>query len=238
MKNKTKSFIALVLVLLLSVFPIVGCSKKTETKTTEAPAVEATPAQTTAAPAAEETPAPTTAAPAADANAAPAPNEEDAAGFKEYDLGEAQTAEPYLSVAGVYFQPVDMEPAGNSLSKKDADCHIEADISALEGNGLGYGAGDFVPWLNVKALIQKQGSDKVQEVVCMPMNASDGPHYGNNIKFEEGTGVYDIKFEISAPGNEYLLHVDAETGVPGRFWTEPIVVEFKNFEWEGAAGRW
>ena len=66
----------------------------------------------------------------------------------------------------------------------------------------------------------------------MPMNASDGPHYGTNFKFEEGLGKYHIKFEISAPGNDYLLHVDKETGVEGRFWTEPVVVEW-DFDWTG-----
>ena len=84
-----------------------------------------------------------------------------------------------------------MEPAGNSLAKADSDAHIEADISASqEGTTLGYGKGDFVPWLKVKAYIQKEGSDKVQELVFMPMNASDGPHYGANIKFEDGVGKY------------------------------------------------
>lgn len=164
--------------------------------------------------------------------AAPAAPGEDA-GFDEFPIGDEQEMGP-LAVAGVYFQPVDMEPAGNSLAKEEADCHIEADISATaEGATLGYGAGDFVPWLKVKAFVQKEGSDKVQEIAFMPMNASDGPHYGANMKFEEGLGKYNVKFEISAPGNEYLLHVDKETGVTGKFWTEPIVVEWPDFEWKG-----
>lgn len=154
-------------------------------------------------------------------------------GFEEFPIGDEQEKGP-LVVAGVYFQPVDMEPAGNSIPKEEADCHIEADISASEeGATLGYGAGDFIPWLQVKAFIQKKGSDKVQEVAFMPMNASDGPHYGANMKFEDGLGTYNVKFEISAPGNEYLLHVDKETGVTGRFWTEPIVIEWPEFEWTG-----
>ena len=160
-----------------------------------------------------------------------APGED--AGFAEFPIGDEQESGP-LAVSGVYFQPVDMEPAGNSLSKEEADCHIEADIIATdEGATLGYGVGDFVPWLNVKAYIQKKGSDKVQEIAFMPMNASDGPHYGANIKFEEGLGTYNVKFEISAPGNDYLLHVDKETGVTGRFWTEPIIIEWSEFEWTG-----
>ena len=163
---------------------------------------------------------------------AKAPGED--AGFEEFPIGDDQEVGP-LIISGVYFQPVDMEPAGNSLSKADSDCHIEADITASqEGATLGYGKGDFVPWLQVKAIIQKQGSDKEPtEVAFMPMNASDGPHYGANFKFPEGVGVYDVKFVVSAPGNDYLLHVDKETGVTGRFWTEPLVAEWPDFEWNG-----
>ena len=156
------------------------------------------------------------------------------AGFEEFPIGDDQEVGP-LIISGGYFQPVDMEPAGNSLSKADSDCHIEADITASqEGTTLGYGKGDFVPWLQVKAIIQKKGSDKEPtEVAFMPMNASDGPHYGANFKFPEGVGVYDVKFVVSAPGNDYLLHVDKETGVTGRFWTEPLVAEWPDFEWNG-----
>lgn len=164
---------------------------------------------------------------------APAPTEDEAAGFDEFPIGDEQDVGP-LHIGGVYFQPVDMEPAGNSLAKNEADCHVEADISANDsGAVLGYGVGDFVPYLHVKAYIQKHGSDKVQEVAFMPMNASDGPHYGANMKFEEGLGKYNVKFEIKAPGNDYLLHVDKETGVTGRFWTEPLIVEWPDFEWTG-----
>ena len=56
-------------------------------------------------------------------------------------------------MAAVYFQPVDMEPAGSALSKEESDMHIEADISALE-NDLGYGVGDFVPYLTIKYEIE------------------------------------------------------------------------------------
>lgn len=164
---------------------------------------------------------------------APAPGDEGSAGFDEFPIGDEQDVGP-LTVGGVYFQPVDMEPAGNSLSKNESDCHMEADIHAnAEGGALGYGVGDFVPYLHVKAFLQKEGSSKIQEIAFMPMNAGDGPHYGANVKFEDGIGKYNVRFEIKAPGNDYLLHVDPETGVTGRFWTEPLIVEWKDFEWAG-----
>ena len=60
-------------------------------------------------------------------------------GFEEFPIGDEKEVGP-LVVSGVYFQPVDMEPAGNSIPKAEADAHIEADITAsAEGATLGYG---------------------------------------------------------------------------------------------------
>ena len=158
--------------------------------------------------------------------AAPAPGGAETVGFEEFPLGDEHVVGP-LTIAGVYFQPVDMEPAGiGGLPASQADMHLEADISANEGNNLGYGAGDFVPYLTVKYTAQKQGSNKVIEGNFMPMSASDGPHYGNNVKLD-GPGKYKITFIIENPEKQsYLLHVDKETGVTGRFWKEPIVVSW------------
>ncbi|MDR3353649.1 MAG: iron transporter, partial [Synergistaceae bacterium] len=157
--------------------------------------------------------------------AAPAPSEA-TAGFEEFPIGDDHVVGP-LNIAGVYFQPVDMEPAGlGGLAASQSDMHMEADISAAEGNELGYGAGDFVPYLTVKYRAQKKGSDKVIEGNFMPMSASDGPHYGNNVKLD-GAGEYKITFIIENPEKQsYLLHVDKETGVTGRFWKEPITVSW------------
>jgi uncharacterized protein involved in high-affinity Fe2+ transport len=161
--------------------------------------------------------------------AAPAPGEA-TAGFEEFPLGDEQVVGP-LQIAGVYFQPVDMEPAGlGGLPAAQADMHLEADISAVEGNNLGYGVGDFVPYLTVKYLIKKKDSGKVIEGNFMPMSASDGPHYGNNIKLD-GPGGSTITFSVDNPEKQsYLLHVDKKTGVTGRFWKEPIAVSW-NFKW-------
>ncbi|MDR2197972.1 MAG: iron transporter [Deltaproteobacteria bacterium] len=151
------------------------------------------------------------------------------AGFEEFPIGDDQDVGP-LHIAAVYFQPVDMEPAGaGGLSKDQADMHLEADISANENNKLGYGAGDFVPNLTVRYKAEKKGG-KTIEGVFMPMSASDGPHYGNNVKLD-GAGDYKITFIIESPEKQnYLLHTDKETGVEGHFWKEPIEVSW-DFKW-------
>jgi uncharacterized protein involved in high-affinity Fe2+ transport len=152
-----------------------------------------------------------------------------AGGFEEYPIGDDLVLGP-LNVAGVYFQPVDMEPAGSSLSAAQSDMHIEADISAAEGNELGYGVGDFVPNLTVTYEIEDSNNKIVSEGAFMPMSASDGPHYGANVKIGPA-GTYHVKFIIESPEAQgYLLHTDAETGVEGKFWTTPLVAEW-DFDW-------
>jgi uncharacterized protein involved in high-affinity Fe2+ transport len=146
------------------------------------------------------------------------------AGFEEFPIGDDIELPP-LNVAGVYFQPVDMEPAGKSLAASEADMHIEADISALQ-NDLGYGVGDFVPYLTVKYEIASEDGKTKVDGTFMPMNASDGPHYGANIKLGPA-GTYKVRFIIENPEVQgYLLHTDKETGVEGRFWDEPLVAEW------------
>ncbi|MDR1495991.1 MAG: iron transporter, partial [Clostridiales Family XIII bacterium] len=121
----------------------------------------------------------------------------DVAGFEEFPIGDDIELGP-LNVAGVYFQPVDMEPAGNSLPAAESDMHIEADISALENNELGYGAGSFVPNLTVRYEILKEDGSMAAEGAFMPMSASDGPHYGANIKIGDA-GTYKVRFIIDNP---------------------------------------
>lgn len=146
------------------------------------------------------------------------------AGFEEFPIGDDLELGP-LNVAGVYFQPVDMEPIGMSLPASQADMHIEADISALPNNNLGYGAGDFVPNLTVRYEIEDKDGH-INEGSLMPMNASDGPHYGANVKIGQA-GTYKVRFIIESPESQgFLLHTDKTTGVSGRFWKEPLVAEW------------
>lgn len=159
------------------------------------------------------------------------------AGFEEYPIGDDKEAEGQINVSLVYFQPVDMEPAV-STPAKDSSMHMEADISAVADNDLGYGAGDFIPALTVDYQIADKSGTVVQEGTFMPMNASDGPHYGINLpKLEAGT--YDVTFTIKSPEtNGWLLHTDEKTGVKGRFWQEPLKAEFKDWQWDPTSVDW
>ena len=145
------------------------------------------------------------------------------AGFDEYELGvEGEQEIDFMTMSMVYFQPVDMAPEESATPKEGSDLHIEVDLTANE-NDYGFPVDGWVPYLSIDYTIYKAGTDEeVTSGSMMPMAASDGPHYGNNIALEEGE--YDVKLFIKSPAeNGYLLHVDSETGVEAdSFWAEPL----------------
>ena len=155
------------------------------------------------------------------------------AGFEEMHSDQDVDA---LTVNAVYFQPIDMEPSGMGLKAADASFHLEADIHANEkGTELGYGKGDFVPDLTVNyEIINNANNETVGSGTFMQMN--DGPHYGANVKLDEA-GSYKLVLKIESPEKKgWMLHVDPETGVKGRFWTEPLEVTFP--EWNYTPQEW
>lgn len=162
------------------------------------------------------------------------------AGFEEIQVDENHSDQEVgpLTVNAVYFQPIDMEPSGMGLKAADASFHLEADIHANEkGTELGYGKGDFVPDLTVNyEIINNANNETVGSGTFMQMNASDGPHYGANVKLDKA-GTYQLKLSIESPASKgWMLHVDPETGVKGHFWTEPIEVTFDN--WDYTPRQW
>ena len=166
------------------------------------------------------------------------------AGFEEVPVGPSGTAEEQdqdagpLTVGAVYFQPIDMEPSSMGLKAADASFHLEADIHANQkGTELGYGKGDFVPDLTVNYdIIDKTSNESVGSGTFMQMNASDGPHYGANVKLDKA-GSYKLVLKIESPEKKgWMLHVDPETGVKGRFWTEPLEVTFP--DWNYTPQEW
>ena len=85
-------------------------------------------------------------------------------------------------------------------------------------------------------IIDKTSNASVASGTFMQMNASDGPHYGANVKLDKA-GAYKLVLKIESPEKKgWMLHVDSETGVKGRFWTEPIEVTFP--DWNYTPQEW
>ncbi|MDK9719815.1 MAG: iron transporter [Rhodospirillales bacterium] len=145
---------------------------------------------------------------------------------KEYPIGKPVTKNG-MEVAAVYLQPIEMEPKGMMRPAAESDIHLEADIKATQGNVNGIAEGEWVPYLSITYELTKAGSSDVIKGPMMPMVASDGPHYGDNVKLM-GPGKYKLKLVVSAPDanphNHFGRHTDKETGVAP--WFKPFEAEY------------
>lgn len=138
-----------------------------------------------------------------------------------------------MEIGAVYLQSVVMEPmmpGGDDPS----DIHLEADIHALKGNANGFGVGEWMPFLQVSFHLSKEGVSWQKTGTLIPMVASDGPHYGANVKMN-GPGKYHLTYHIDPPPyNGFVRHVDKETGV-GKWWS-PFDVSW-NFTYLGTGKK-
>ena len=168
---------------------------------------------------------------AANETAEPAPADEgEDLGFTEVEIFSGVEKE-FLNLNAVYFQPVDMT---GGYKAEDYDCHLELDVSALQ-NGLGYGTGDWVPYLTVEYKVTKNDGDYEVSGTFMPMAASDGPHYGANIKMD-GDGLYTVSFTVKFPDSStYLIHTDNTGPEVHEF---PDAIEYTYDSWQFTDGAW
>ena len=156
-------------------------------------------------------------------------------GFAEIEIW-ADEEVGFLNVNGVFFQPVPM--SGGNENFEDFDLHFEADVSALPNN-LGYGVGDWVPYMTVDYELTGSTTGEVISGTFMPMNADDGNHYGANIKMPTAD-TYSVKLTFHSPEeNGFLIHLDDETGPGGNFsqYSWPLVLELPNV-WDYVPMEW
>ena len=141
-----------------------------------------------------------------------------------------------LSVGAVYLQPINMAPAGMMLARDKADIHLELDIHAKANlKSRGFAPGDWLPNAHVTYTLQKIGSaapllcgtDQKNKALTscplMAMVASDGAHYGDNVKLA-GPGFYLVTFDAHTDPMKFGWHTDTDSKVLG---TEYVDWKFK-----------
>ena len=145
----------------------------------------------------------------------------------EYPIGKPQIRNG-MEVAAVYLQPIAMDPPGMMRDAKASDIHLEADIKATDKNSNGFADATWIPYLVVGYELSKVGTKDVMSGPMMPMVASDGPHYGDNVKLA-GPGKYRLKLTVAPPGSDphshFGRHTDKETGVGP--WFTPFSLEYE-----------
>ena len=209
MKKRT---VALLVAATVAAFALAGCGSTSSATTAADTTAEATEA-----------------AEATDAVVATEAADDGAAGFQETPIFEDVELADLINLSAVYFQPVPMAPDYETI--EGYAFHLEADISALE-NELGYGVGDWIPYLTVDYAITDENGEDVASGTFMPMSASDGPHYGANVK-EIPDGTYSVTFTIHSPAeNGYQIHSDSATG-PGKVLDDYFNGENLTYTYEG-----
>lgn len=141
----------------------------------------------------------------------------------EYPIGKPQIANG-MEIGVVYLQPIEMDPPGMMRDAKQSDIHLEADIHAVAKNPNGFTEGDWMPYLIIQYQLTKAGAKEPIKGDLMPMVASDGAHYGDNVKLA-GPGKYTLTLSISPPSAHFGRHVDKETGVGE--WFKPFTVTYE-----------
>src|SRR5246500_44342 len=144
----------------------------------------------------------------------------------EYPIGKQQ-GHCGMGNKAVYLQPITMEPEGMMRKASDSDIHLEADIHAVKNNPTGFAEGDWMPYLQVRYELSKVGTTQSVKGDMMAMVASDGPHYGDNVKMF-GPGKYHLKLIVEPPMQmghmAFGRHVDKETGVGP--WFKPFTIDY------------
>ena len=219
-----KKKIAILLTAGVSAFTLAACGSSASTDSTADAATA--PATEEAASVEEEV--------VAEVEADDAASEGVEAGFTEIPIFEDEELGDLLNLSCVYFQPVPMESETQQISADGYDLHLEADVSALENN-LGYGVGDWIPYLTVDYEVIGSDGETKADGTFMTMAASDGPHYGANIALPDAD-TYSVKITIHSPGeNGYLIHSDAETGPGGLlsdyFGDGPLTYTFEGWDY-------
>ena len=134
-----------------------------------------------------------------------------------------------MEIAAVYLQPIEMEPAGMMGEPGLTDIHLEADIHATADNQNGFADGEWMPYLDIHYTLKKLDNGQEMTGEMMPMVASDGPHYGDNVKLM-GPGRYLLSLTIMSPADNqhahFGRHVDPETGVAPWFKTFTVEYDF------------
>ena len=100
---------------------------------------------------------------------------------------------------------------GNSKVKGYA-FYLQCDVTANEGNGLGFSAGEWVPNLKIEFELIGEDGKVAANGELMPMNALDGPCYGSNVKLKDA-GDYAVHLVVRNPETSgHFIITDEKVG--------------------------
>ena len=106
-----------------------------------------------------------------------------------------------------------MEPAGNDATASRIRHPPRSGHPRAGDNANGFADGAWIPYLGVTYEITKEGGSQKIAGALMPMVASDGPHYGDNVKLA-GPGKYGLRLPIGRPARHMRTSAATRTRRP------------------------
>jgi uncharacterized protein involved in high-affinity Fe2+ transport len=163
-------------------------------------------------------------------------------------LSNKSSTPAHIKVGAVYLQAITMAPEGMMRPANISDIHLEMDIHAQDNlKSSGFAPGDWLPNANISYTIQKIGDSKAipcgfnmqthkpsTDTTCklMPMVASDGAHYGDNIKLD-GPGFYVVTFNAASNPMGFGWHIDKESKILTTAYVDWKFEQSYLFKWTG-----
>lgn len=143
-------------------------------------------------------------------------------------LSNSMPTPDHIKVGTVYLQAITMAPDGMMRPALNSDIHLEMDIHAQDNlKSSGFAPGDWLPNAKITYSVKKIGD--ATPIVCgydmknkkptkattcdlLPMVASDGAHYGDNVKLN-GPGFYVVTFNAASDPMNFGWHTDKDSKV-------------------------
>lgn len=143
---------------------------------------------------------------------------------KEYPVG-GPVEHDGMKIASAYLLNIETSPMPQSMVMGKDVIHLETDVHATKDNKWGFSEGEWIPYLSVDYVVQKEGDSKFLEFgQLLPMSAADGAHYAHSVKMA-GAGTYKVTLKYNAPDEQgYARHTDSATGIPA--WFAPFTETF------------
>ena len=143
---------------------------------------------------------------------------------KEYPIG-GPVEHDGMQIASSYLLNIETSPSPQSMVMGKDVIHLETDGHATKGKQWGFAEGEWIPYLSVDYVVQKQGDSHFLEFgQLLPMSADDGAHYAHSVKMA-GAGTYKVTLKYNAPDEAgYARHIDKATGIPQ--WFAPFTETF------------
>lgn len=142
--------------------------------------------------------------------------------FKLSNRAGERIVRQQMTVEASYMQPIVLEGGRENLPREKSDAYFVAHLKAASAHPHGFSKFAWIPFLNVRYILEKSGTQWKQQGPMSAAIGKFGPHYGANVKLD-GVGKYRLTLHVGPPDRGINRLVDWENGIT---WWKPFEVSW------------